>query len=135
MHFFLVYMSFIFYFSSVNVIINRKILITTPKFEQKMTPAILLVISILTIHFRKQLFALLSFSDISIFGKESQIEVFLPSFVAEFLKSFDSYVSLINLQNNSLFIKILDRDIKTFKVLINSLEYPKTTDGLVYLTD
>ena len=134
MHYFLVFVNFISYFSSVNVIFKTKILITIPKLKQKMTPAILLVLSILTIHFRHRLFDLLSFPSTSHLDNELYVEVFIPFSLDGYGRSFISYRSITIKPINSL-LKILDRDYTTGQVHINSLEYPKTTDGLDYLFD
>lgn len=135
MHFFLVYVNFMFYFSNVNVIINRKNLITAPKFKPNMTPAILLVLSIITIHFRLRLFDLLSLTSAPTLVKGSNVEVLIPCLTDVNERIFNSYTSKINKHNNSLLIKILKRDCSTCNVISNSLKYRKTTDSLDYLAD
>jgi len=100
-----------------------------------MTPAILLVLSIITIHIRQRFFALLSFLDMSISGKKLNIEIFLSSLIEDYTSILEGYGHMNVRINNSLFIKILDRDYSTHNIFSNSLEYRKTSDGLVYLTD
>lgn len=99
-----------------------------------MTPAFLLVLSILTIHFRHRLFDLLSFTSTSHLDNELYIEVFIPFLSDGYGRFFNSFGSITIKHINSL-LKILDRDCTTCQVHINSLEYPKTTDGLDYLFD
>ena len=100
-----------------------------------MTPAILLFLLLALIHSLSRFVSTNSYTGSSANGKNAHLEVFVPISTNDTKSILNSVTITLNKYLNSLFITILDREYTTKRYVDNSLEYPKTTDGLVYLTD